>query len=215
MTLPLSPEELKAYNNIPCTPVSQKLGDTIDALIGGGGGGPNINFKATPSYGSGFAASDTLVLPAGVITPGTQVVLIGYSATMFNNSSTSQAPIVNMENTSTATVLTSFNCFSPGLSQSVVDSVTDAPGGGLGPGTYMDAGFNPISGASGIPYVESILTNTTAVTLDSGLNQTFLWIDITATGGDTYTISVNPPATVGVTWQPGFLFALHPLTIGT
>ena len=156
MTLPLSPEELKAYNNIPCTPVSQKLGDTIDALIGGGGGGPNINFKATPSYGSGFAASDTLVLPAGVITPGTQVVLIGYSATMFNNSSTSQAPIVNMENTSTATVLTSFNCFSPGLSQSVVDSVTDAPGGGLGPGTYMDAGFNPITGPS-VVYSDSYL----------------------------------------------------------
>lgn len=38
MTLPLSPEELRDYNNVPTTPVSQKLGDTINALVGGGGG---------------------------------------------------------------------------------------------------------------------------------------------------------------------------------
>lgn len=34
MTIPLSPSELKAYNNVPTTPLSQKLGDTINALSG-------------------------------------------------------------------------------------------------------------------------------------------------------------------------------------
>jgi len=35
MTLPLTPEELKQYNNVPTTPLSQKLGDTIDQLVAG------------------------------------------------------------------------------------------------------------------------------------------------------------------------------------
>jgi len=35
MTLPLTPEELKQYNNVPTTPLSQKLGDTIDELVAG------------------------------------------------------------------------------------------------------------------------------------------------------------------------------------
>ena len=35
MTLPLSPEELKDYNNVPTTPMSQKLGDTINDLLAG------------------------------------------------------------------------------------------------------------------------------------------------------------------------------------
>lgn len=35
MTLPLTPEELKQYNNVPTTPLSQKLGDTINELVAG------------------------------------------------------------------------------------------------------------------------------------------------------------------------------------
>lgn len=35
MTLPLSPEELKQYNNVPTTPLTQKLGDTINDLLAG------------------------------------------------------------------------------------------------------------------------------------------------------------------------------------
>lgn len=35
MTLPLSPEELKNYNNVPTTPLTQKLGDTINDLLAG------------------------------------------------------------------------------------------------------------------------------------------------------------------------------------
>jgi hypothetical protein len=35
MALPLSPEELKDYNNVPTTPMSQKLGDTINDLLAG------------------------------------------------------------------------------------------------------------------------------------------------------------------------------------
>jgi hypothetical protein len=216
MTLPLSPEELKAYNNIPCTPLTQKLGDTINALVGGGGGGPNINFKPTPQYGFGFAASDTLTLPAGVITPVTQAVLVCYSATVDNGSSTEQPIMVTMENTSTATFLTPFSALAPSLSQNVVDSVLDTPGGGLDPGTYMDSvTFNPVAGTSGVNYIESIFPSSTVLAFNSGLNQTFVWVDVSATGGDTYTITFNPPASPGITWSEGFLLALHPLTIGT
>jgi len=35
MTLPLSPKELRFYNNVPTTPLTQKLGDTINELVAG------------------------------------------------------------------------------------------------------------------------------------------------------------------------------------
>ncbi len=216
MTLPLSPEELKAYNNVPTTPTSQKLGDTINALVGGGGAaGQKINFALTPTLAGGTGVFTTdITIPADPDRAG-KCVLIIYSSSLTASLTGSVTGTVVGDNLTTGTTLATFNFETFGINYTWVNSLTANLGAGLGPGTY-DAGGTPVTGNSGVPYVESISSTTeTRQAVGSGAN-TWVYVDTApSVAASTYRITVSGfPNIADCTFNPGFLIALHPFEIG-
>ncbi len=217
MTLPLSPEELKDYNNMPWTPKSQPLGDTINALIGGGlGGGAKINFTATPQLGLGGPNTAVVTIPPDPNRAGKCVVIV-YCSPIRTAVSTNNTISLAMQNLSTATFLTTFTSQVTGFPGAPLNdgTVTEVIGAGLGPGTY-DAGGTPVTGSSDTNYLSDASITSIPDTSASDGAATFVWVDSApSVGANSYEMTLTPNGPFDFVTNPSFLFALHSYEIAT